>query len=155
MRAWMSIAPPGGFGTTRFTVRAGKVCAAAVPSAVISTTAPKQPLAIIVRIVNSAHEVRAGPGGAGEALGWEPAAALAADARPLFTLHHRVAGAMVGPCRGARIPRRAQRRRLAQGELSGSVRRRAAHRPGAARSRTRPVQAGRDPFRQRRRPRPA
>src|SRR5688572_28989587 len=115
MRAWMSIAPPGGLGTTRLTVRVGKFCAVAVPSATSSSTAPNQDLGIIGCIVNSPHAVRPRQGRAREALRWEHAAALAAEARALCALRHRMAGAVVRSRARAGVPRRAQGRCVEEG----------------------------------------
>ena len=75
--------------------------------------------------------------------------------RALRALRHRVAGAVVGQGAGARVPRRAQRRRLAQADLPRDLRRGAAHRARRCSTRPRRRQAGRDPLGQQHRPRAA
>src|SRR5688572_23182071 len=52
MRAWMSIAPPGGFGTTRLTVRLGNAWAAAPPASARSATRQQNRRRIISCIVD-------------------------------------------------------------------------------------------------------
>src|SRR5581483_1037857 len=59
----------------------------------------------------------------------QPLPALAAEARATCALRYRVAGALVGQGARADVPRRTQRRPLAENQLPRGVRRGAAHRP--------------------------
>src|SRR5215510_13140519 len=125
MRAWMSIAPPGGLGTTSVTLRLGKVWANPESRKTRKKRVATQRRGSIKRIVNSPihDEVRACEGRAVEARRRNPAAALAAEARTLFALRHAMARRVVGPRADPRVPRRAQGRRVAQDLLSRGVRR--------------------------------
>src|SRR5436190_15858504 len=102
-------------------------------------------------------EVRSARGADGEARRRDAAAALAAAARAAGALRHRVAGALGARGARAHLPLRARpdRRGLAENRLSRGLRRRAAHRPGAARPQARPWPAARDPVGQQPGPRAA
>src|SRR5687768_1046867 len=102
------------------------------------------------------YEVRPGAGRARRAPRRQRSAALAAKARALRPLRHRVAGALVGPGARARVSRGEEYAgNLEENDLSRGLRRGAAHRPGAARPRPGRRKAARHPVRQQRRARPA
>src|SRR6185312_10612704 len=155
MRAWMSIAPPGGLGTTSVTVRLGKACASATPETTRRRSDANPRRAFIERIVDLGHAVCASRSRPREARRRHADSALAAEARAVFALRHRMVDAMVRPRPGAPVSRRAQGRCVAQDFLPRGLRRRAPHRAGAPRPRARRRKAGRDPLRQRHRPCPA
>src|SRR6185369_11553314 len=114
MRAWMSIAPPGGLGTTRVTLRPGNACASAALEKARRNRNAIQRRDLIERIVDFAHAVCAGGSRSREAHRRHADSALAAAARAVCSLHHRMADAMVRPRPRAPLPRRAQGRSVAQ-----------------------------------------
>src|ERR1051326_1300245 len=138
MGAWMSIAPPGGFGTTSGTVRLGETLAG-------GATGRKQRKkrlrssggASFTSIVDFGHAVCASAGRSREARRRHASPALAAEARAVFALHHGMAGAVVRSDAVATVPRRTQRRGVAHCLVPRGVRRGAPHRAGAHRARAR------------------
>src|SRR4051794_20791804 len=129
----MSIAPPGGLGTTSVTVRLGKPCASTTPEKTGKSRHASQRRGVIGRIVEFYHAVCAGGGRSREARRRLADAALATEARAVFALHHGMADAMVRPRPGPPVSRRAQGRGVAEALVPRGLRRRAPHRAGAAR----------------------
>src|SRR5437762_4840511 len=101
----MSIAPPGGLGTTSVTVRLGKPCPSTKPEKTRKSRPATQRRGFIGRIVDFDHAVCAGGGRSREARRRHADSALTAEARAVFALHHGMADAMVGPRSGAPVPR--------------------------------------------------
>src|SRR5512138_1240436 len=104
MRAWMSIEPPGGLGTTSVTLRLGKACANTTPEKMERKRNATERQTFIGRIVDFAHAVCAGGGRSREARRRHADSALAAEARAVLALHHRMADAVVRSRPGAPVP---------------------------------------------------
>src|SRR3954468_1541046 len=103
----MSIAPPVGLGTTSVTVRAGNACASAAPEKASERRKAIQRRDFIERIVDFAHAVFAGGCRPPKTRRRTADSALAAAARPVRALHHRMADAMVRSRPGAPVSCRA------------------------------------------------